>query len=307
MGARGPRRPSGKKQYRRHAKPPYSYLAMIALVIQAAPDKRLKLAQIIKAISSLFPFFKDGYQGWKDSIRHNLSFNDCFSMLKDPAKPKAKGNFWTVDVSRIPLEALKLQNTPVSRQEEVAFIHDLTPYVLHGHSYRAPCAPGGWARPLAEPLPAAHPPRSSRFTIEAMLHKEDSNPEPGSGAAESSPCPCAPVPDSRGFPRGPVAPQASTSPPELPHACCVPPSPLVCQFPMMPWGPLPTSCSANLACNALAPFPLLPLFAFPTPVLPGCPYSPTACRLCLWGHGRKSPGLMGHAELELNMEKEGQS
>lgn len=39
-----PRRP--KKRYSRHAKPPYSYLAMIALVITAAPGKKLKLAQV---------------------------------------------------------------------------------------------------------------------------------------------------------------------------------------------------------------------------------------------------------------------
>ncbi|XP_015269531.1 PREDICTED: forkhead activin signal transducer 3-like [Gekko japonicus] len=141
MGAQEASGPKAKKKYSRYAKPPYTYLAMIALVIQAAPDKRLRLAQIIKEISSLFPFFKEGYQGWKDSIRHNLSSNDCFhKVLKDPAKPKAKGNFWTVDVSRIPPEALKLQNTPISRREEAAFVHDLTPYVLHGRSYTASCS-----------------------------------------------------------------------------------------------------------------------------------------------------------------------
>lgn len=26
----------------------------------------------------MFPFFKDDYEGWKDSIRHNLSSNRCF-------------------------------------------------------------------------------------------------------------------------------------------------------------------------------------------------------------------------------------
>lgn len=35
-----------KKRYLRHDKPPYTYLAMIALVIQAAPSRRLKLAQV---------------------------------------------------------------------------------------------------------------------------------------------------------------------------------------------------------------------------------------------------------------------
>ncbi|XP_048185178.1 LOW QUALITY PROTEIN: forkhead box protein H1 [Corvus hawaiiensis] len=119
--ARGSRGSPGRPQrYRRHPKPPYSYLALIALVIRAAPGRRLKLAQVPARDSrdsrSLFPFFGGGYQGWKDSVRHNLSSNPCFAkVLKDPTKPQAKGNYWTVDVSRIPPAALKLQNTAVAR------------------------------------------------------------------------------------------------------------------------------------------------------------------------------------------------
>ncbi|OCT77343.1 hypothetical protein XELAEV_18032544mg [Xenopus laevis] len=125
-----------KKNYQRYAKPPYSYLAMISLVIQNSPEKRLKLSQILQDISSLFPFFKGNYQGWKDSIRHNLSSNDCFrKVLKDPLKPQAKGNYWTVDVTRIPPDALKLQNTAVTRQD--LFPLDLAPYILHGQPYRS--------------------------------------------------------------------------------------------------------------------------------------------------------------------------
>ncbi|KAH0508917.1 Forkhead box protein H1 [Microtus ochrogaster] len=85
---------------------------MIALVIQAAPFCRLKLAQIIRQVQAMFPFFRDDYEGWKDSIHHNLSSNQCFRKVpKDPAKPQAKGNFWAVDVNLIPAEALRLQNT----------------------------------------------------------------------------------------------------------------------------------------------------------------------------------------------------
>lgn len=47
-GADSPSQPPKrrKKRYLRHDKPPYTYLAMIALVIQAAPSRRLKLAQV---------------------------------------------------------------------------------------------------------------------------------------------------------------------------------------------------------------------------------------------------------------------
>nr|AUR44898.1 foxh1 [Andrias davidianus] len=125
-----------KKNYHRYAKPPYSYLAMTALVIQNSPEKKMKLSQILKEISTLFPFFKGDYQGWKDSIRHNLSSNDCFQkVLKDPGKPQSKGNFWVVDVTRIPLESLKLQNTAIARQDGPVLAHDLAPYILHGWKY----------------------------------------------------------------------------------------------------------------------------------------------------------------------------
>ncbi|OCT77312.1 forkhead box protein H1 isoform X1 [Xenopus laevis] len=129
-------RKSKKKNYHRYNKPPYSYLAMIALVIQNSPEKRLKLSQILKEVSTLFPFFNGDYMGWKDSIRHNLSSSDCFKkILKDPGKPQAKGNFWTVDVSRIPLDAMKLQNTALTRGGSDYFVQDLAPYILHNYKY----------------------------------------------------------------------------------------------------------------------------------------------------------------------------
>ncbi|XP_075776053.1 forkhead box protein H1-like [Pelodiscus sinensis] len=175
-GRRG--RKKKKKRYNRHRKPPYTYLAMIALVIRAAPGRRLKLAQIIQEIGALFPFFSEGYQGWKDSIRHNLSSNSCFSkLLKDPAKPQAKGNFWTVDVSRIPPEALKLQNTAISRQEAASFASDLAPFVLHGWPYGRQGAqrqPQGTADASSDDEESGYPPGEgarpgSSFTIDSLL------------------------------------------------------------------------------------------------------------------------------------------
>nr|XP_048693218.1 forkhead activin signal transducer 3-like [Caretta caretta] len=186
--------PPKKKKYSRHRKPPYTYLAMIALVIQASPGRKLKLSQIIQEIGALFPFFTEGYQGWKDSIRHNLSSNRCFSkLLKDPAKPKAKGNFWTVDVSRIPPEALKLQNTAISRQEAASFASDLAPFILHGQHYRGgpqqmlPAASVGARVPApgADPetqAPQARPQLDTSFSIQSLLqnlHKVDLNEQPG--------------------------------------------------------------------------------------------------------------------------------
>ncbi|XP_034980353.2 forkhead box protein H1 [Zootoca vivipara] len=167
-----------KKNYHRHPKPPYTYLAMIALAIQTSPNRKLKLSQIIHEIGTLFPFFKEGYQGWKDSIRHNLSSNDCFyQVLKDPSNPKAKGNFWSVDLNRIPPDALKLQNTPVSRQEERAFVADLAPYIYHNWPLNSgPQAPQNTPAPedTREFLASEGAPQNSPFSIDSLLsHFQD--------------------------------------------------------------------------------------------------------------------------------------
>ena len=66
------------KRYKRYAKPPYSYVALITLAILSSSEKKLRLSQILKRISDMFPFFKGQYQGWRDSVRHNLSQNECF-------------------------------------------------------------------------------------------------------------------------------------------------------------------------------------------------------------------------------------
>ena len=64
----------------------------------------------------MFPFFQGEYTGWKESVRHNLSQCDAFKqVLRDPNRPQSKGNFWTVDIDKIPAEQFRRQNTKVSR------------------------------------------------------------------------------------------------------------------------------------------------------------------------------------------------
>ena len=66
-------------------------------------------------------FFKDAYQGWKDSIRHNLSQNNCFvKVLRDVKKPEGKKNYWTVDISKLPADVFLIQHTLMGRKGEFA-------------------------------------------------------------------------------------------------------------------------------------------------------------------------------------------
>ncbi|CAL1279369.1 unnamed protein product [Larinioides sclopetarius] len=82
---------------RRQEKPPYSYIALIVMAIQSSPSKRLTLNEIYQYLQGRFQFFRGQYQGWKNSVRHNLSLNDCFIKLPKGLGRPGKGHYWTVD------------------------------------------------------------------------------------------------------------------------------------------------------------------------------------------------------------------
>ena len=78
-----------------------TFVAVIAQGILSVPSKRMTLSSIYSFIAKTFPHFdKEKGPGWRNSVRHNLSSNDCF--VKASRAENGKGHYWMIHPKDLP-------------------------------------------------------------------------------------------------------------------------------------------------------------------------------------------------------------
>lgn len=80
-------------------KPQHSYIGLIAIAILNSPECKLVLSDIYQYILDNYPYFRTRGPGWRNSIRHNLSLNDCF--VKAGRSANGKGHYWSIHTANL--------------------------------------------------------------------------------------------------------------------------------------------------------------------------------------------------------------
>ncbi|XP_043220067.1 protein lin-31-like [Amphibalanus amphitrite] len=214
-------------------KPPYSYISLTAMAIANSPERMLPLSSIYQFIMDHFPYYRQNATKWQNSLRHNLSYNDCF--VKVPRRPDqpGKGAFWTLH----PKAQTMFENGSLLRRRKRFKLTEDEKEVVRAvlAAQSAPCRPVPYGRPLpppaapataaaaAAPFPA-YPPCApagrarQSFSVESLA-QSDARPEPVRpeplhhgylSRPQPSLAPLAPMP-AYGVPWGPYSAAAAAA------------------------------------------------------------------------------------------------
>lgn len=75
-------------------KPPHCYATLIYMSMRG--KSKVTLGEIYSYVKSTFKYYKANDNGWKNSIRHNLTQHKCFVKVQRTDDHPGKGGFWTL-------------------------------------------------------------------------------------------------------------------------------------------------------------------------------------------------------------------
>ncbi|CAF0715073.1 unnamed protein product [Brachionus calyciflorus] len=76
-------------------RPPHSYIALISMAILSKVDRKILLNEIYDWVIQHFPYYQSRTdKSWRNSIRHNLSLNECF--VKVGKAGNGRGYYWSI-------------------------------------------------------------------------------------------------------------------------------------------------------------------------------------------------------------------
>ncbi|XP_041851783.1 forkhead box protein N1 [Melanotaenia boesemani] len=83
-------------------KPIYSYSILIYMALMNSKTGSLPVSEIYSFMTEHFPYFKTAPDGWKNSVRHNLSLNKCFEKVENKnGNTSRKGCLWALNPAKV--------------------------------------------------------------------------------------------------------------------------------------------------------------------------------------------------------------
>ncbi|KFU89016.1 Forkhead box protein N4, partial [Chaetura pelagica] len=104
-----------------YPKPIYSYSCLIAMALKNSQTGSLPVSEIYSFMKEHFPYFKTAPDGWKNSVRHNLSLNKCFEKVENKVSGTSrKGCLWALNPAKIDKMEEEMQKW---KRKDLAAIH----------------------------------------------------------------------------------------------------------------------------------------------------------------------------------------